>query len=283
MRNPLGPTWMPAPISSNTAALPAPSPDARPARARVPSPARRYRRRPPGPSCPTFRESAQTASEYLGSAITNPLRSRNRTRLIGSGRVRADNDRASPRDAHKPTGTVGAVLDALLATIPSPDRGVWYLGPLPLRAYALCIIAGIIVAIWWGERRWVARGGSRARSPTSPCGRCRSAWSAGGSTTCITDNQKYFGPGKDPLAALQDLERRPRHLGCDRARRRRCVDRVPPQGHSAAGDGGRARARHRGGAGHRPARQLLQPGALRRRHDVAVGPGDLPPGRPGGA
>src|SRR4029450_14070202 len=82
--------------------------------------------------------------------------------VSGTDRVRAGNDRASERDAHRPTGTGGVVLNglnAVLATIPSPDRGVWYLGPLPLRAYALCIIAGIIVAIWWGERRWVARGG----------------------------------------------------------------------------------------------------------------------------
>ena len=43
--------------------------------------------------------------------------------------------------------------------IPSPSEGVWDLGPFPVRAYALCIIVGIAVAIWWGERRWVRRGG----------------------------------------------------------------------------------------------------------------------------
>lgn len=47
----------------------------------------------------------------------------------------------------------------LLAYIPSPAQGVWYLGPFPLRAYALCIIVGILVAVWWGDRRWRARGG----------------------------------------------------------------------------------------------------------------------------
>ncbi|MBI1377489.1 MAG: prolipoprotein diacylglyceryl transferase [Frankiales bacterium] len=47
----------------------------------------------------------------------------------------------------------------LLASIPSPPEGVWYLGPLPVRAYALCILAGIVVAVWIGNRRWVARGG----------------------------------------------------------------------------------------------------------------------------
>ncbi|GEE03264.1 prolipoprotein diacylglyceryl transferase [Gordonia spumicola] len=49
--------------------------------------------------------------------------------------------------------------DVVLAYIPSPPQGVWHLGPFPLRAYALCIIVGIILAVWWGDRRWQARGG----------------------------------------------------------------------------------------------------------------------------
>ncbi len=47
-----------------------------------------------------------------------------------------------------------------LAAIPSPTQGVWELGPLPIRAYALCIIAGIVAAVVISERRWVARGGA---------------------------------------------------------------------------------------------------------------------------
>jgi prolipoprotein diacylglyceryl transferase len=47
----------------------------------------------------------------------------------------------------------------MLAGIPSPAQGEWHLGPFPVRAYALCIILGIIVAIWVADRRWVARGG----------------------------------------------------------------------------------------------------------------------------
>ena len=47
----------------------------------------------------------------------------------------------------------------LLASIPSPTQGVWFVGPIPLRGYAVCIIAGIILAVWIGNKRWVARGG----------------------------------------------------------------------------------------------------------------------------
>ncbi len=43
--------------------------------------------------------------------------------------------------------------------IPSPSQGVWHLGPFPVRGYALCILAGIVVAAWLARRRWAARGG----------------------------------------------------------------------------------------------------------------------------
>src|SRR6202453_1644443 len=43
--------------------------------------------------------------------------------------------------------------------IPSPPQGVWHLGPLPIRAYALFIIVGIVAALLIGDRRWAARGG----------------------------------------------------------------------------------------------------------------------------
>lgn len=49
----------------------------------------------------------------------------------------------------------------VLAYIPSPPRGVWDIAGFPLRAYALCIIIGIIAAIWWGEKRWQQRGGQQ--------------------------------------------------------------------------------------------------------------------------
>ena len=54
----------------------------------------------------------------------------------------------------------------VLAYIPSPSQGVWHLDvfglfEIPLRAYALFIIVGIVVALVLGDRRWEARGGQR--------------------------------------------------------------------------------------------------------------------------
>ncbi|MDR1078862.1 MAG: prolipoprotein diacylglyceryl transferase [Propionibacteriaceae bacterium] len=46
-----------------------------------------------------------------------------------------------------------------LWSIPSPPQGVWQLGPLPIRAYAICVLTGILVACWGVWRRWRALGG----------------------------------------------------------------------------------------------------------------------------
>ncbi len=87
--------------------------------------------------------------------------------------------------------------------MPSPDRGVWYLGPVPIRAYALCIIAGIVVAILWGERRWQARGG-RPGTVTDIAAFAVPFGLVGGRLYHVaTDWEKYFGPGGDPIDALK--------------------------------------------------------------------------------
>ena len=49
----------------------------------------------------------------------------------------------------------------VIAYFPSPPRGVWHIWLVPIRAYALFIIIGIVAALLIGDRRWVARGGER--------------------------------------------------------------------------------------------------------------------------
>ena len=44
--------------------------------------------------------------------------------------------------------------------IPSPSQGVWYLGPIPLRAYGIIIAVGMVVGVWWTARRYRQRGGN---------------------------------------------------------------------------------------------------------------------------
>ncbi|ATY10652.1 prolipoprotein diacylglyceryl transferase [Amycolatopsis sp. AA4] len=91
---------------------------------------------------------------------------------------------------------------AFLATIPSPDQGVWHLGPIPIRAYALCIIAGIIVAIWWGERRWEARGGTKGTVLDVAVFAVPFGLVGGRLYHVITDPELYFTEGKNPWNAF---------------------------------------------------------------------------------
>ena len=52
-----------------------------------------------------------------------------------------------------------------LASIPSPGRAVWHLGPLSVRAYALCVIAGIVVAVAVASRGYRRSGAQAAARP----------------------------------------------------------------------------------------------------------------------
>lgn len=80
---------------------------------------------------------------------------------------------------------------------------MWQLGPIPLRAYALCIIAGILVAMWMTHRRYVARGGNPdvvwdAAIVIIPAGII-----GGRLYHVITDHEKYFCADCNPVDALK--------------------------------------------------------------------------------
>jgi prolipoprotein diacylglyceryl transferase len=47
------------------------------------------------------------------------------------------------------------------AFIPSPARNLWHLGPIPIRAYAICVVVGIVVGLWVAGRRYRQIGGRR--------------------------------------------------------------------------------------------------------------------------
>jgi prolipoprotein diacylglyceryl transferase len=87
-------------------------------------------------------------------------------------------------------------------SIPSPAEGVWHLGPVPLRAYALCIIAGIVLAVWLGERRWVARGGRHGDVTEIATWMVPFGVIGGRIYHVITSPDAYFGDGGTPLHAL---------------------------------------------------------------------------------
>ena len=86
--------------------------------------------------------------------------------------------------------------------LPSPSQGVWYLGPFPVRGYALCIILGVVVAIWMGERRWAARGGVRGQVSDIAIWAVPFGLVGGRLYHVITDPARYFGENGDPVTAL---------------------------------------------------------------------------------
>jgi prolipoprotein diacylglyceryl transferase len=90
--------------------------------------------------------------------------------------------------------------------IPSPGQGVWYLGPVPIRAYALCIIAGIFFAIWLGDRRWQARGGKAGEVADIALWAVPFGVIGGRLYWVITEWGRYFGPGGDPWGAFRIWE-----------------------------------------------------------------------------
>jgi prolipoprotein diacylglyceryl transferase len=81
------------------------------------------------------------------------------------------------------------------AYFPSPPQGVWHLGPLPIRAYALFIITGIVVALLIGDRRWEARGGQRGVIYDIALWAVPFGLVGGRLYHLATDWRTYWGPG----------------------------------------------------------------------------------------
>src|SRR4051794_8669109 len=120
------------------------------------------------------------------------------------------------RDRHRGGSLAGAVgarryggsvsvekAGLVLAYLPSPDRGVWMIGPVPIRAYALCIIVGIVVAVLWGEKRFVARGGEPGTVTDVAVFAVPFGLVGGRLYHVLTDWKTYFGPGANPVDALR--------------------------------------------------------------------------------
>jgi prolipoprotein diacylglyceryl transferase len=96
------------------------------------------------------------------------------------------------------------VTDAVryLAEIPSPTESVWYLGPLPIRAYALCILAGIVAASAIAEVRLRRRGAPKWLVLDIAIWAVPFGIVGGRIYHVITSPDKYFGTGGEPLDAF---------------------------------------------------------------------------------
>ncbi|MET7445548.1 prolipoprotein diacylglyceryl transferase [Streptomyces sp. NPDC005508] len=93
-----------------------------------------------------------------------------------------------------------------LAFIPSPSTGVIELGPIPLRGYAFCIIIGVFVAVWLGNKRWIARGGKAGTVADIAVWAVPFGLVGGRLYHVITDYQLYFSDGQDWVDAFKIWE-----------------------------------------------------------------------------
>ena len=128
---------------------------------------------------------------------------------------------AEGRPVRRYRGTGDGDREPSWPTSRAPSQGVWYLGPVPLRAYALCIIAGHRRRRLCGASAGcVARGGTPGHGHRRR--RLRGAVRAGRRPALPRRHRlaDLLRPGRRPARRAQDLAGRPRDLGRRRARRR---------------------------------------------------------------
>ncbi|WP_017600178.1 prolipoprotein diacylglyceryl transferase [Nocardiopsis lucentensis] len=101
------------------------------------------------------------------------------------------------------TASEGAAeLGRALAAIPSPQVNSIPIGPLEIHFYALCILAGVMVAVFWSEHRWAAMGGEKGTIVDMAVWAVILGLIGGRLYHVISDAQLYFAPGREPIRAL---------------------------------------------------------------------------------
>jgi prolipoprotein diacylglyceryl transferase len=81
----------------------------------------------------------------------------------------------------------------IAASIPSPSQSLIEVGPLTFHFYALCIILGVVAAVFIGNRRFVAAGGSRGVVSDVAVIAVPAGIIGGRLYHVITSPQQYFG------------------------------------------------------------------------------------------
>jgi prolipoprotein diacylglyceryl transferase len=84
-----------------------------------------------------------------------------------------------------------------VAYLPSPASAVWHLGTIPVRAYALCMVAGVAAGLWLTDRRY-RKAGYRPGVILDMATIAVPVGLFGARVySVVTNFQRYFGPGRD--------------------------------------------------------------------------------------
>jgi prolipoprotein diacylglyceryl transferase len=84
-----------------------------------------------------------------------------------------------------------------VAYLPSPASSVWHVGAIAVRAYALCMVVGVVAALWLTDRRYRKATGQRGvildlATVAVPVG-----FVGARIYSVLADFDLYFGPGRD--------------------------------------------------------------------------------------
>ncbi|MFD1214028.1 prolipoprotein diacylglyceryl transferase [Arthrobacter sp. GCM10027362] len=91
---------------------------------------------------------------------------------------------------------------AIPAAIPSPGWSGFTIGPLTIHAYALCILLGIVAALWLTNRRWKARSGPEGAVWDIAIWAIPFGIVGGRLYHVLSSPDAYFGPGFDGTGDL---------------------------------------------------------------------------------
>lgn len=95
-----------------------------------------------------------------------------------------------------------ALGGAVAAAIPAPVWSGFDIGPLRIHAYALCILAGIVAALWLTDRRWKRRGGPEGSIWDIAIWAIPFGIIGGRLYHVFSSPDAYFGPGYDGTGDL---------------------------------------------------------------------------------
>ena len=113
-------------------------------------------------------------------------------------------DRRPDQDRHARAADPGdPERHQVTAYLPSPTVGVFHLGPFPVRMYALCILLGIVLAVWLTGRRMVPRGGEPGQVLDVAAWGVLFGIVGGRLYHVITTPGPYWGEGGHPVDALK--------------------------------------------------------------------------------
>jgi prolipoprotein diacylglyceryl transferase len=97
----------------------------------------------------------------------------------------------------------GNVLIMPAAYLPTPASAVWHLGVIPVRTYAVCMVAGVVAGLWLTARRY-RRAGYRPRVILDVATAAVPVGLIGARIySLLTNYDRYFGAGRDWTDALR--------------------------------------------------------------------------------